>query len=405
MQRTRKVISALLAIVMLVSVFSINALAGAPAPADGSKVCIAYELCDESGNPITQVSPNQVVTLKVYFNASVANDALASFLNSVYYDGDIYEYVPDSVEWLGVKSWIDAANSNTTALGPNSSVPTYTKSAAVWTAEEKAAHPNWTTFVYVVGTPLTGGTTYYVQENADAPAYSLKFKVSENATAGTNADFGCPASVILVKRESFQHIRTKNTGTIGAGEVAPTGVCSVTVAGGETPVVGPVLNKEISQVKMTLTSATTVAEPFQYRVISKISGDDWNTYFANTGKEGATTKAITSVGFVAYRGAAPFDMQMAKDVATGVVNGNADYATKETDYIQYNGSEARFGCRIDFTSKPENDVTYIAFAKYLDADGQPQIVFYNEAYSSPVASDYTGMVNAYIGAFGDTFVG
>ena len=165
----------------------------------------------------------------------------------------------------------------------------------------------------------------------------------------------------------------------------------------------PVLTKAASQVKMTLTSATTVAEPFQYRVISKISGDDWNEYFANTGTENAGTNAITSVGFVAYKGAAAFDLETAKAVANGATA--ADYVAAETDYIQYDGSEAKFGCRIDFTAKPENDVTYIAYAKYLDANGAAQVVFYDAAESSPVASKYTEMVAAYVGLYGSTFVG
>ena len=165
----------------------------------------------------------------------------------------------------------------------------------------------------------------------------------------------------------------------------------------------PVLTKAASQVKMTLTSATTVAEPFQYRVISKISGDDWNKYFANTGTENADANAITSVGFVAYKGAAAFDLETAKADANGATD--ADYVAAETDYIQYDGSEAKFGCRIDFTAKPENDVTYIAYAKYLDANGAAQVVFYDAAESSPVASKYTDMVAAYVGLYGSTFVG
>ena len=179
-------------------------------------------------------------------------------------------------------------------------------------------------------------------------------------------------------------------------------VVSIATVAGEAPA-APVLTKAASQVKMTLTSATTVAEPFQYRVISKISGDDWNEYFANTGTENAGTNAITSVGFVAYKGAAAFDLETAKAVANGATA--ADYAAKETDYIQYDGSEAKFGCRIDFTAKPENDVTYIAYAKYLDANGAAQVVFYDAAESSPVASKYTEMVAAYVGLYGSTFVG
>lgn len=397
MQRTKKIISALLAIVMLVSVFSVNALAGAPAPTDGAKTIIAYELCDESGNLITQVSPGQTVTLNVYFNASVANDQLVNFLNSVYFDGSVYEYIAGSVEWLGVAGWIDAANSQANALSQTNSNNIYKTSAGFWTAEEKAAHPNWTSFVYVTGVQLKGAATYLVQENADSPAYSLKFKVLDTAEAGANADFGCPASVNFNSRKTYQSVRTVNTGTIGAGEIAATPVYTVSVAGGE--VAGPVLTKASSQVKMTATSATTVADAFQFRVISSISAADWDTYFANTGKADATANAITSVGFVAYKGTTGFNLDTAKAAVAGTV---ADgYQVETTDYIQHaDGADAKFGCRIDITSaETRSDVTYVAFAQYLDASGAAQVVFYDASYEALLAKNYTGIVASYLAAF------
>lgn len=397
MQRTKKIISALLAIVMLVSVFSVNALAGAPAPTDGAKTIIAYELCDESGNLITQVSPGQTVTLNVYFNASVANDQLVNFLNSVYFDGSVYEYIAGSVEWLGVAGWIDAANSQANALSQTNSNNIYKTSAGFWTAEEKAAHPNWTSFVYVTGVQLKGAATYLVQENADSPAYSLKFKVLDTAEAGANADFGCPASVNFNSRKTYQSVRTVNTGTIGAGEIAATPVYTVSVAGGE--VAGPVLTKASSQVKMTATSASTVADAFQFRVISSISAADWDTYFANTGKADATANAITSVGFVAYKGTTGFNLDTAKAAVAGTV---ADgYQVETTDYIQHaDGADAKFGCRIDITSaETRSDVTYVAFAQYLDASGAAQVVFYDASYEALLATNYTGIVASYLAAF------
>lgn len=397
MQRTKKIISALLAIVMLVSVFSVNALAGAPAPTDGAKTIIAYELCDESGNLITQVSPGQTVTLNVYFNASVANDQLVNFLNSVYFDGSVYEYIAGSVEWLGVAGWIDAANSQANALSQTNSNKIYTTSAGFWTAEEKAAHPNWTSFVYVTGVQLKGAATYLVQENADSPAYSLKFKVLDTAEAGANADFGCPASVNFNSRKTYQSVRTVNTGTIGPGEIAATPVYTVSVAGGE--VAGPVLTKASSQVKMTATSASTVADAFQFRVISSISAADWDTYFANTGKAGATANAITNVGFVAYKGTTGFNLDTAKAAVAGTAADGYQVAT--TDYIQHaDGTDAKFGCRIDITSaETRSDVTYVAFAQYLDASGAAQVVFYDASYEALLATNYTGIVAAYLAAF------
>lgn len=159
----------------------------------------------------------------------------------------------------------------------------------------------------------------------------------------------------------------------------------------------PVLTKANSQVKMTATSETTVADAFQFRVISKISSEDWNTYFANTGKADATENAITSVGFVAYKGTA-FDLEAAKAVAQAGKD-SGDYAYADTDYICYKDGVATFGCRINYSAKPENDPTYIAFAKYKDASGADQIVFYAAAETSPLATNYTGIVADYLARF------
>lgn len=161
----------------------------------------------------------------------------------------------------------------------------------------------------------------------------------------------------------------------------------------------PVLTKANSQVKMTPNSATTVEDAFQFRVISKISDADWNTYFANTGKADATTNAITKVGFVAYKGTAGFNLDTAKGVVAGTPAAGYDVAT--TDYIQHvNGSDAQFGCRIDITSaETRSDVTYVAFAQYLDADGAAQVVFYDASYEALLATNYTGIVADYLAAF------
>lgn len=235
----------------------------------------------------------------------------------------------------------------------------------------------------------------------------LTFYLKEKATAANGSyEIGFNAKQVDRLMGTYSTVDDVDSVIVGANKASITPAMvsyqNATITIGEEAK-APVLTKAASQVKMTLTSATTVAEPFQYRVISKISGDDWNEYFANTGTENAGTNAITSVGFVAYKGAAAFDLETAKAVANGATA--ADYVAAETDYIQYDGSEARFGCRIDFTAKPENDVTYIAYAKYLDANGAAQVVFYDAAESSPVASKYTEMVAAYVGLYGSTFVG
>lgn len=158
---------------------------------------------------------------------------------------------------------------------------------------------------------------------------------------------------------------------------------------------GPVVTKTQAEVKMTLNAEQTAvdyaAAPFQFRVISSISEDDWNTYFNGDGSN------INSVGFVAYKGDGAFDMETAKSVAMG--GSAADYQAAKTDYIQkVDGQAANFGARIDFTARENvKDVTYIAFVQY-DTD---QYAFYDTSYSvalntnyDTIVSDYAGFINA-----------
>ena len=158
---------------------------------------------------------------------------------------------------------------------------------------------------------------------------------------------------------------------------------------------GPVVTKTQAEVKMTLnedkTAVDYAAAPFQFRVISSISEEDWNTYFGGNGQN------INAVGFVAYKGDGAFDMETAKSVAMG--GSVADYQAAKTDYIQKrDGQPANFGARIDFTARENvKDVTYIAFVQY-DTD---QYAFYDTSYSvalnqnyDTIVRDYAGFINA-----------
>ena len=154
---------------------------------------------------------------------------------------------------------------------------------------------------------------------------------------------------------------------------------------------GPAVTKTQAEVKMTLNEEKTAvdyaAAPFQFRVISSISEDDWNTYFNGDGSN------IESVGFVAYKGDGAFDMETAKSVAMG--GSSADYQAAKTDYIQkVEGQAANFGARIDFTARENvKDVTYIAFVQY-DTD---QYAFYDTSYSVALNQNYDSIVSQYAG--------
>lgn len=165
---------------------------------------------------------------------------------------------------------------------------------------------------------------------------------------------------------------------------------------------GPAVAKAKSQVKMTPTSATTVADEFQFRVTSVITDADWDTYFANTGTAEATTNAITALGFVAYKGTKGFDLETAKAVAKGDQLPNESYYAATTDYVQKadDSSDAYFGAVVDITSaETRSDATYIAFVEYLDADGATQYAFYDAAGTALLNTNYDTIVRDYLKAF------
>jgi hypothetical protein len=174
----------------------------------------------------------------------------------------------------------------------------------------------------------------------------------------------------------------------GSASIAPEHVTytNAVVKVGEA---GPAVTKTQAEVKMTLNEEKTAVDyavaPFQFRVISSISEDDWNTYFNGDGSN------INSVGFVAYKGDGAFDMETAKSVAMG--GSAADYQAAKTDYIQkVDGQAANFGARIDFTARENvKDVTYIAFVQY-DTD---QYAFYDASFDAALNTNYDTIVSQY----------
>lgn len=160
---------------------------------------------------------------------------------------------------------------------------------------------------------------------------------------------------------------------------------------------GPALTHEGRQVKMTVVDNAVVSGTEQLRVVSSISNDDWNNYFANTTDKDATTDKIVAVGFVAYKGqASTFNADTAKAVAQGTAT-DSNYAVATTDYIQYTGSGYRFGARVEYKTAVY-DTTYLAFVHYKDASSNDAYVFYDTStiYSLDFASNYDTITRDYI---------
>ena len=156
---------------------------------------------------------------------------------------------------------------------------------------------------------------------------------------------------------------------------------------------GPAVTKTQAEVKMTLNEEKTAvdyaAAPFQFRVISSISEDDWNTYFNGDG-------SYQSVGAAQSQDSPYYPWYHFSHWPDHYDSWWGIYSLPaKTDYIQkVDGQPANFGARIDFTARENvKDVTYIAFVQY-DTD---QYAFYDTSFDADLNSNYDDIVSQYAG--------
>lgn len=241
-----------------------------------------------------------------------------------------------------------------------------------------------------------------------AASFAFKLKIKDDANPAGSYKVGISHFCLTSEDTYYQVVINDPLGGIFGMDTAafefknPNMFSTVdgTVNVGTPAPAGPAVTKAKSQVKMTATSATTVADEFSFRVISKISDSDWDTYFKNTGVAGATTDYITAVGMVAYKGAGAFDADTAKRVVAG--ESVADYTAATTDYISKAdaSADAQFGAIIKANhSTLANDVTYMGFVQYVDASGNAQTIFYETAGTAALSTNYNTIVNAYLAAY------
>lgn len=402
MQKLRKSLSALLAVVMLISVFSFAASAGVD-PIDSAatqNIAMKLEVEHADGTAATTVEPGETVTVNVYVTAKDAAARIYGGAIQFFWDSNVYTYVEGSRTW-GLSSVDNAA-----LYAVNNTQNQYVNTVANMTTEEKAYGWNICGNFQVANAAGTVNTNAsLIQAGSATPFISIKLKVSDTVADGTAASIGIPVTSIAPKNTTRMNYTYIQTWTDAATTVTQNKskslyimdtIADLTVA---TPASGPALAKSKAQVKMTPTSATTVADAFSFRVVSSISDADWTAYFANTGVAGAATNAITKAGFVAYKGATGFDMAAAQALAKSGAAQSGDYSNATTDYIQKtSGAAASFGARIEFTSQPY-DVTYVAYVEYLDSTGATQYAFYEAASTALLQTNYTTIVNNYLATF------
>lgn len=398
MSKVRKVLCIVLALMMLIVPMSIGANA---APADGKEV--ALKLSADS----TTVAPGDTLVLKLTWDVDDWSRLWGLPCYILMYDGSVF--VPAS-DFKTNKTSLrmpmgDFGEYVVPTNGASNTLTTanYNAIAKQMTEEEKAIFTTGAMMTFGVnndGGYTTGGGIVYT--DADTVQCEFYLQVAEDATPGTYK-VGLPAAAFAANKAYINCCDTGAAKRLAATAIDTTdAILDITVA---SAAAGPALNRKAADYKMTLTSATTVADPFQFRVTSVISSEDWDTYFANTGVEDATANYITALGFVAFKGKDGFDMETAKAVANGTAA--EGYTVATTDYVRHvDGEEATFGARIDITSaETRSDATYVAFVKYVDASGVEQVVFYADSYVASLNTNYTTLVNNYINAYGSTFAG
>ena len=397
MAKTNKIISVVLALVLIFSTCAISAFAWTGTGTQEMRI--------EATADKTVVQPGDTVnvTVKLYKNGSGTwANTFAGYAISWMYNTSVI--TPTAVEYGDIYRNFSSIR----PIGKIVAASPLTQVKNASTAEEQARYTaNGYDAICKIQCVKDASTTYGAQgywESVDGMTmFTLTLTVADTVSNGDTIQFDMISGLFGKNHTYLASVDTSNgnkaTNKYGAAYYDSSDA-SVTLTVGTPAPAGPVVAKAKSQVKMTATSATTVADEFSFRVISKISDSDWDTYFKNTGVAGATTDYITAVGMVAYKGAAAFDAETAKKVVAGTPA--EDYAAASTDYISKvsDTADAEFGAIIKANhSTLKNDVTYMGFVQYVDASGNAQTIFYETAGTAALSTNYNTIVNNYLAAY------
>lgn len=391
MKKAKKVLSLAIALVMLCSLFVLPAQALTYTPSLNSGDLGIIVKADK-----TEVKAGDTITYSIYVKTggSYTGDFGPWMTTLVYNNKQVNPVSTTNTEF---REYVNGcANFMKQTSTVNFAYP-IAQLAANLTEEEQAYYTSAILMNGVVDTGLgviNQPGQGWTPEDENTPMCTFKMVVSDDVQPGEEIWVGNHEATYL-KNVSYMSpaggTRYQNTAYDLTQSMA-----KVTVVSDEPA--GPAVAKAKSQVKMTPTSASTVADEFQFRVTSVITDADWDTYFANTAAGG--NNAITKVGFVAYKGTDGFDMETAKSVAKGGSAAGYDVAT--TDYIQKadDSSDAYFGAVINITSaETRSDATYVAFVEYTDAEGATQYAFYDAAGTALLNTNYDTIVSDYLAMF------
>ena len=369
----RKVLSVIMAVVMMISCFALMASAYTYSPSLTTGEVKISATADK-----TTVSPGDTVKITMTIDPGSKTD-WAAFGNTIVYNGE--QLTPVGSKITEFRTWegdCAASFANPNAAG-NMNFDTAKMLKAQMTEEELA--------YFNKGIMILGSATSSAKRWAPkaGEAY-LSFKM-------TVSDSVKPGDEIWVGAHNATFVRGTTYFALGSKRMANTeydltnSMVKLTVAGAEPSYS---VAKYKTQVKFTGDKTTAPDDLFQFRLTSVITAAD----FAAMNSKGNTIK---SVGFIAANtGAADADAAKAA-VEKGTALPSA-WKAASTDYVsQANASsDAYFGAIVKNISHASQatDIDCIAYVCYNDGTAD-HYVWYSAAVTAKVASGYDAAVAAW----------
>lgn len=369
----RKVLSVIMAVVMMISCFALMASAYTYSPSLTTGEVKISATADK-----TTVSPGDTVKITMTIDPGSKTD-WAAFGNTIVYNGE--QLTPVGSKITEFRTWegdCAASFANPNAAG-NMNFDTAKMLKAQMTEEELA--------YFNKGIMIIGSATSTAKRWAPkaGEAY-LSFKM-------TVSDSVKPGDEIWVGTHNATFVRGTTYFALGSKRMANTeydltnSMVKLTVAGAEPSYS---VAKYKTQVKFTGDKTTAPDDLFQFRLTSVITAAD----FAAMNSNGNTIK---SVGFIAANtGAADADAAKAA-VEKGTALPSA-WKAASTDYVSRAdaSSDAYFGAIIKNISHASQatDIDCIAYVCYNDGTAD-HYVWYSAAVTAKVASGYDAAVAAW----------
>lgn len=369
----RKVLSVIMAVVMMISCFALMASAYTYSPSLTTGEVKISATADK-----TTVSPGDTVKITMTIDPGSKTD-WAAFGNTIVYNGE--QLTPVGSKITEFRTWegdCAASFANPNAAG-NMNFDTAKMLKAQMTAEELA--------YFNKGIMILGSATSSAKRWAPkaGEAY-LSFKM-------TVSDSVKPGDEIWVGTHNATFVRGTTYFALGSKRMANTeydltnSMVKLTVAGAEPSYS---VAKYKTQVKFTGDKTTAPDDLFQFRLTSVITAAD----FAAMNSNGNTIK---SVGFIAANtGAADADAAKAA-VEKGTALPSA-WKAASTDYVSRAdaSSDAYFGAIVKNISHASQatDIDCIAYVCYNDGTAD-HYVWYSAAVTAKVASGYDAAVAAW----------